>query len=140
MASRELDINENISVEDHDGFLSESTLELYERWLDSNFRVPGTSFRFGFDGILGLIPGVGDVTSAGISLVFIADAIKCGARKRTLLRMATNLGLDMAIGLVPVAGDLLDFAFKSNTKNLRILKRERVFLAKLKHQRLSNTS
>ncbi len=114
--------------DDHGGFISTSMLERYEEWLDSKFRFPGTDFRFGTDGLIGLIPGVGDLATTGISMVFLADAWKSGARKRTLLKMASNIGIDFFAGAIPVVGDLLDFAFKSNTKNLRLLKQEREHL------------
>ena len=112
----------------HSGFLSDETLETYEAWLDSKFRLPGTSMHFGLDGLIGLIPGIGDLTTTGISTVFVADAIKSGARLSTLLRMVGNIGLDFVLGAIPFVGDLFDFAFKSNTKNLRILKEEREHL------------
>ena len=111
-----------------EGFLKDHHLERVESWLDTKFRVPVIGYRFGLDGVIGLIPGVGDALTAGTSGVFIADAWKMGARKRTLAKMAANLGLDFAVGLVPVVGDLLDFAFKSNVKNLRLLREEREHL------------
>ncbi len=81
------------------------------------------------DGVIGLIPVVGDLATAGVSTIFIADAWKSGARKRVLAKMAANVGLDFAVGSVPLVGDLFDFAFNSNTKNLRLLKAERQRLA-----------
>ena len=110
------------------GFLEDHHLERVESWLDTKFRLPVIGYRFGLDGIIGLIPGVGDTLTAATSGVFIADAWKMGARKRTLGKMAANLGLDFAVGLVPIVGDLLDFAFKSNVKNLRLLRAEREHL------------
>ena len=120
------------------GFLEDHHLERVESWLDTKFRLPVVGYRFGLDGVVGLIPGVGDTLTAATSGVFIADAWKMGARKRTLARMAANVGLDFAVGLVPVVGDLLDFAFKSNVKNLRLLKEEREHLRRehgLRHGR-----
>ena len=107
------------------GILEDHHLERVEEWLDTKFRVPVIGYRFGLDGLIGLIPGVGDAVTAATSMVFITDAWKMGASKRVIARMSANLGLDFAVGLVPVVGDLLDFAFKSNTKNLRLLKQER---------------
>lgn len=120
--------SEQSEAEELETLLSDKTLEHYERWLDSKFRLPGTSFRFGLDGLIGLIPGVGDLLTTGISAVFVVDAIKSGARKRTIGHMAANVGMDFAVGLVPIVGDLFDFAFKSNTKNLRLLQKEREHL------------
>ena len=112
------------------GFLRDDHLERYERWLDTKFTLPGTDFRFGLDGLIGLIPGVGDLLTTGVSSVFVADAWKSGARKRTLARMGANIGIDMLVGAIPLVGDLFDFAFKSNTKNLKLLRAEREWLAR----------
>ena len=112
---------------DPQGFLEDSHLETPEEWLDQKFSLFG--FRFGLDGIIGLIPGIGDLATTGVSAVFVADAIKAGARRRTIAKMAGNLALDFAVGAVPVAGDLFDFMFKSNLKNLRLLREERIWLA-----------
>ena len=115
-----------------DGYLQDHHLDYLERWLDSSFRVPGTDMRFGLDGIIGLLPVVGDVATTGMSVVFVADAYKIGASKHVIAKMVGNVGLDFAVGLIPVVGDLADFAFKSNTKNLRLLKEERQRLADVK--------
>lgn len=114
------------------GFLSDSHLEAYENWLDSKFTVPGTKINFGLDGIIGLVPVVGDFAGAGISLVFIADAWKMGARKRVLARMLGNAGVDLTLGALPLVGDVFDFFFKSNVKNLELHRQER---ARLNSQR-----
>ena len=99
-------------------------LEALARLLDTRFTLPGTGVRFGLDGLLGLIPGVGDTVTGLISAYLIAEAAKMGARKRTILRMAWNAGLDMVLGAIPVVGDLFDFAFKANRKNVGLLLRE----------------
>ena len=111
-----------------DTLLSDKTLEHYEQWLDAKFQLPGTRFRFGLDGIIGLIPVIGDLLTTGISALFVVDAIKPGARKHTIGRMLANVVVDLLIGLIPIVGDLFDFAFKSNTKNLNLLKTERAHL------------
>ena len=110
------------------GILEDHHLERVEEWLDTKFRVPVIGYRFGLDGVIGLIPGIGDAVTAATSMVFITDAWKMGASKRVIARMGANLGLDFAVGLVPVVGDILDFAFKSNVKNLAPLKAERARL------------
>lgn len=119
------------------GILEDHHLDRVEEWLDTKFRVPVIGYRFGLDGVIGLIPGIGDAVTAATSLVFITDAWKMGARKRVLARMSANLGLDFAVGLVPVVGDILDFAFKSNVKNLALLKAER---ARLRHEHAERSS
>ena len=91
--------------------------------LDSAFRVPGTGIRFGIDAILGLVPGLGDLSAP----VFAAALILTGFRMRVpwvvLARMVLNAGIDMVLGLVPILGDLVDIAWKANLRNLALLER-----------------
>lgn len=117
------------------GFLKDHHLERYEQWLDSKFRLPGTDMTFGLDGIVGMIPGVGDLLTSGVSAVFVMDGWRSGIRKRALARMIFNIVIDTLVGMIPVLGDLFDFAFKSNVKNLKILRAEREMLARGKHYR-----
>lgn len=93
------------------------------RLLDNAFRVPGTSFRFGWDQIIGLVPGAGDVTTGLLAAYIVAEAAKLGVPRRTLWRMVANVAIDMAGGAVPFAGDVFDFAFKANKKNLDLVER-----------------
>ena len=93
------------------------------RLLDSAVAVPGTSFRFGLDPVLGLIPGLGDLVSPLFTLGLIWQARDLGVPRVVLMRMIFNAGVDALIGLFPVAGDLFDFAWKSNNKNLALLER-----------------
>lgn len=91
-------------------------------WLmDAQFQIPGTRFRAGLDGLIGLIPGVGDVIGALISLYIIFHAAKLGATKGMLLRMILNVAIEALIGAIPILGDLFDIAFKANVRNLKIL-------------------
>ena len=92
--------------------------------LDSQYRLPGTNFRFGWDFLLGLIPGVGDVATLLPSVFLIYRAKKLGARKRILGRMITNTGLDFLLGAIPFLGDVFDLIFKANNRNVAILKKE----------------
>ena len=95
------------------------------RWLarlmDDNFRIPGTPLRFGWDSVIGIFPGIGDVLTSAISLLIVHHAWQTGASKLTLARMLGNVGLDFVVGAVPFIGDLFDFAFKSNRRNARLL-------------------
>jgi len=92
-------------------------------WLDDRYRLPGTRFRFGFDGIVGLIPGIGDVATNLLTAYIIYEAWRLGIPTSTLARMIANLGVDTVVGIVPVIGDVLDFGFKANRRNLRLLHR-----------------
>lgn len=96
-------------------------IETLVRALDTQFRVPLLGVRFGWDALIGLIPGIGDGVSAMFSAYLLLEAAKLGAPKTTLFRMAGNTILDAVIGLVPIVGDLFDFAFRANKRNLDIL-------------------
>lgn len=92
--------------------------------LDSRYRLPGIPIRFGWDSLVGLIPGVGDLATLGPSVYLIYRARALGARKRTLGRMAANTGLDFFIGAVPLVGDVFDLLFKANNRNFALLRSE----------------
>ena len=98
-------------------------VEAMERLLERAFPIPGTNMRFGLDSVVGLVPVVGDLVTAAMGAWLVWEARNLGMSKFQLVRMAGNIGIDMAVGAVPLVGDLFDFAFKSNTRNLRILKR-----------------
>mgnify|MGYP006269428995 CR=1 FL=1 len=87
--------------------------------LDAQFEVPKLGVRVGLDGLLGLVPAVGDAISVGLSLLILIEAARMGTRKRKLATMAARLLLDFAVGSVPVAGDVFDVFYKANLKNLR---------------------
>jgi hypothetical protein len=101
----------------------DSTLQSLEILLDEAFRVPGTSFRFGIDGIIGLVPGIGDVLAGLLSLIIPLAAWIRGVPYITLLRMAANLGIGVLIGSIPIFGDLFDIVWKANRRNYRLLTR-----------------
>lgn len=90
-------------------------------WMDSRFRIPGTNRRIGLDGILGLVPGVGDLVSAGVSAYMVGEAMRYKLPKRVLLRMSWNWAVDTVVGTIPLVGDLFDFAWKANHKNAQLL-------------------
>ena len=105
-------------------------LEPLFKWLalvmDEIIRVPGTNFRFGLDPLLGLIPGIGDTSSALVSAVALIQAVRIGVPKIVIGRMAMNIFLNEAIGVIPVVGDAFSFWFKSNARNYEILKHHRL--------------
>ncbi|MDX7950198.1 DUF4112 domain-containing protein [Lichenihabitans sp. Uapishka_5] len=89
--------------------------------LDAAFVVPGTKFRFGLDGIVGLAPGIGDTLMGLTSLYIVWEARKLGLPAGKLARMVANVGVETLVGSVPVVGDLFDAAFKANLRNLAIV-------------------
>lgn len=92
--------------------------------LDSAYRVPGTNFRVGWDSLLGLIPGVGDAVTGLASAAILGYAWKLGVRKRVLARMLANVGVDVAVGAIPVVGEIFDATFKANNRNVALIERE----------------
>jgi hypothetical protein len=91
--------------------------------MDNQFAIPGTNLRFGFDAMLGLIPGVGDIMGLLVSGILVRIMLKKGAGPVLMLRMMANVVLDTVVGVVPFAGDLFDFGFKANRRNVDMLKR-----------------
>jgi hypothetical protein len=89
--------------------------------IDGAFRIPGTKFRFGLNSLIGLTPAAGDALLAAISLYIVYEAHKLGLPRAKLMRMLANVGIEAAVGSVPVLGDLFDVAFKANLRNLAIL-------------------
>jgi hypothetical protein len=99
----------------------DTTLQRLEILLDEAFRVPGTNFRFGIDGIIGLVPGLGDVLAGLLSLIIPLAAWIRGVPYITLVRMAVNLAIDVLVGTIPIFGDIFDVAWKANRRNYRLL-------------------
>jgi nitrate reductase NapE component len=100
----------------------ERGLEQLSYLLDGLFRVPGTQWRVGLDALVGLVPGVGDFATTAASLYIMAAGVRYGVPKVTLLRMGANVAIDYLLGSVPVVGDLFDAAWKSNQKNIELLR------------------
>lgn len=100
----------------------EQSLDQLSRWMDGLFRVPGTGWRFGLDSLVGLVPGVGDFATTAVSLYILASGVRYRVSKVTLLRMAANVGVDYLVGSIPVVGDLFDVFWKSNQKNVELLR------------------
>jgi hypothetical protein len=92
-------------------------------WLDDHYRLPGTRFRVGLDGIVGLIPGIGDAVTSTLTAYIVYEAWRLGVPSSMLARMLANLGIDTVVGVVPLVGDLLDIGFKANRRNLKLLHR-----------------
>jgi hypothetical protein len=99
----------------------DETLRQLEVLLDEAFRIPGTNFRFGIDGIIGLVPGLGDVIAGLLSLIIPFAAWMCGVPYITLVRMAMNLAIGVLVGTIPLLGDIFDVAWKANRRNYRLL-------------------
>ena len=91
--------------------------------LDTAIGIPGTKFRIGLDPILGLIPGGGDLITAGISGYTIYLAARCGLERPQIYKMIKNIALETVVGFVPIAGDIFDAYFKANIRNLEILEK-----------------
>ncbi|WP_337847406.1 DUF4112 domain-containing protein [Sphingomonas sp.] len=98
-------------------------IEVMERLLERSFTIPGTRQTVGLDALLGLVPVGGDVITALMGLYMVWEARNLGMSRGAMLRMAGNVGVDWLIGLIPGVGDVADFFFRSNTRNLRILRK-----------------
>jgi hypothetical protein len=111
----------------------EQSLDQLSRWMDGLFRIPGTSWRFGLDALIGLVPGVGDTVSTLTGFYILAAGVRYRVSKVTLLRMGVNIGVDYIFGAVPVIGDLFDAAWKSNQRNVELLRRRATVSAEDAH-------
>ena len=101
----------------------QARLDALAKLLDVAFIVPGTKIRYGIDGLIGLIPIVGDIITTAISLWVVREARALGAPWYITARMLGNVAVDGVVGLVPVAGDAFDVMFRANVRNVRMLKR-----------------
>jgi hypothetical protein len=90
--------------------------------LDEQFRFPGTKFRFGLDPVMNLIPGIGDISGFIISGGLLLAMAKKGASNKIVVLMCLNILLDATIGAIPIIGQIFDFFFKSNTRNLKLMR------------------
>jgi hypothetical protein len=98
-------------------------VEAMEKVLERAFVIPGINRPIGIDSIVGLIPVVGDVVTALMGAYIVWEARNLGMSKLQLTRMAANVGIDTALGAIPFAGDIFDFFWRSNTKNLKIIRK-----------------
>jgi hypothetical protein len=93
---------------------------------DELFRIPGTRIRFGLDALVGLIPGVGDALTGGVSVYLLVTATRMGAPPSVVARMAGNVALDLLVGAIPLLGDLFDLGWKANVRNVRLLEQHAI--------------
>lgn len=99
------------------------TLRKLQWWLDEAFRVPGTSIRVGWDPIVGLVPGAGDLLTALLSCAIVLHAHRLRVPRVVQLRMLFNVAIDLLVGVVPFVGDAADVFWKSNSMNMALLER-----------------
>lgn len=100
----------------------EEGLDNLSHYLDGLFRVPGTTWRFGLDSLIGLVPNFGDTLTSFASFYILFAGVRYGVPKITLLRMAFNIGLDYVVGMVPFVGDAFDFVWKANKQNMDLIR------------------
>ena len=91
--------------------------------MDSQFQLPGTRFRFGLDPLLGLVPIVGDLSTTVVSVALLLTMLRHGASGAVVVRMALNILIDTVVGAIPILGNVFDFAYKSNERNVALLRR-----------------
>ena len=106
--------------------IEDRALAALRKWsvlLDSAFRVPGTRLTFGLDPLLGLIPVIGDLTTPLFAALLLLHAVRLRIPRVVQVRMLINAAIDFGVGAIPVAGDLFDFGWKANVRNLALLER-----------------
>jgi hypothetical protein len=97
-------------------------IEMLAKLMDNQFQIPGTGIRFGLDPIIGLIPGGGDFAGFLVAAYMLTTLAKNGASGFVLARMVFNIILDAVLGTIPILGDVFDFAFKANQRNLQLMR------------------
>jgi hypothetical protein len=97
-------------------------VESVSHLMDEQFRLPGTNFRFGLDPIINMIPVAGGIGGFAVSTVLLLTMAKYGVSRKVLLIMTLNIILDSTIGAIPIIGNIFDFAYKSNSRNIKLLK------------------
>lgn len=98
-------------------------LQRIAKLMDSQIRVPGLGLKIGADAVLGLVPGFGDILTGAIGAYLIYEAQRLGIPRSAIARMIANIAVDTAIGAIPLFGDVWDFFFRSNDRNMQILAR-----------------
>ncbi len=97
-------------------------LEGLARLMDSKFRIPGTSIRFGLDGLIGLIPVLGDLSTFAVSAYMLVILARNGASGFLLARMILNIAVDAVVGMIPILGAIFDIGFKANLRNMKLMR------------------
>ncbi len=90
--------------------------------MDEKFRLPGTNFRFGIDPLINLIPIAGDISGFVVSSMLVLSMARYGVSRKVLIMMCLNIVLDSTIGAIPIIGHIFDFTYKSNSRNIKLLK------------------
>lgn len=98
-------------------------VEMLEYVLERAIALPGIRRKIGLDAVIGLVPVAGDVIAGLLGMYLVWEARNLGMSKWQLARMTANVGFDTLLGAIPVAGDLFDFVFRSNSRNLRIIRK-----------------
>lgn len=98
-------------------------VEALEKILERAFIIPGTKIPFGLDSVIGFVPFLGDLVTAAMGAYIVWEGRNLGMSKWQLIRMSANIGVDTAIGAIPFVGDAFDLAWRSNSRNLRIIKK-----------------
>ncbi len=101
---------------------SYARLSALEYWLERAIEIPVLGRKIGLDGILGLVPGIGDALAGALGAYILVEAWRAGMPKTTVFTMALRLGFDTGVGMIPIAGDLWDFFYAANSKNLKAVK------------------
>lgn len=117
---------QNFRAEPYDAYGRRAALDRLDRLatlFDTAFIVPGTNVRFGVEALLRLIPGIGDIAASALSAYLLYEAHRLGVPRLLLLRMAINVALEGAVGVVPLAGDAFDVFFRANRRNIALLRR-----------------
>lgn len=97
-------------------------VERVSKLLDDQFRIPGTQFRFGLDPIINLIPFAGDISGYILSSILVLTMVKSGVSRKVVVLMILNIVVDAAIGAIPFIGQIFDFYYKANSRNIKLLK------------------
>ncbi len=103
------------------GAFRDENLDLLSKVLDTWFRVPGTQIRFGLDGIIGFVPGIGDFIGGAASCIIVLAAFFRGVPMITIARMVMNLVIEVGVGLIPFVGNLFDIGWRANRRNYHLL-------------------
>ena len=114
-------LSQKVEVQQQPGQRGLKQLGRLAKLMDAQFRIPGTDIRFGLDGIIGLIPGAGDLSTFAVSGYMLWIMANNGASGFVLAKMTLNILIDALIGSIPILGDVFDIAFKANMRNIQLM-------------------